>query len=58
MAALGSANNVEFVEVELKEMFVALQLGVVDVLASHATHTMERDVFEVCMAKLLWIARG
>ena len=39
-------------------MFVALQLGSVDVLASHVTHTTERDVFEVCTAKLSCIATG
>lgn len=39
-------------------MFAALQLGSVDVLASHVTHTTERDVFEVRMVKLSWIATG
>lgn len=35
------------VPMEEEVVFTALQLGSVDVLATHTTHTMERDVFEV-----------
>lgn len=46
-AVFGSADNLQFSPLEEGQAFIALQLGGVDVVASHVIHTMERDVYEV-----------
>ncbi|CAB9523487.1 Putative amino-acid ABC transporter-binding protein YhdW [Seminavis robusta] len=43
--ALGSEAEVEFMDIDIKELFQSLGNGTIDVMIIGITHTMERDVF-------------